>query len=88
MSRQERNQVLLDTDGAHAWSTAAMGNSKSLVKVQVADIGTQESRRGVADLGIHVGTVHIDLSSVMMDYVRNLLHGSFISTSCGREGNH
>ena len=62
MRRQERPQVLGDADRAYARAAAAVGHGEGLVEVEVADVGADVARIGEADLRVHVGAVHIDLS--------------------------
>lgn len=64
MAGKVRSQVRLDTDGAHTGSTTSVGDTEGLVQVQVADISTNVAGRGQTDLGVHVGSVHVDLASV------------------------
>ena len=54
-------------DGAHARAAAAVGNAEGLVQVQVADVGADVAGPAEADLGVHVGAVHVDLAAVAVD---------------------
>ncbi len=67
MGRKKRNEVLSNSDRSHAGSAPAMGNAECLVEVQVADIGADLAWTRQPDLGIHVRTVHIDLSAMLVN---------------------
>merc|ERR1719223_1079471 len=58
-------QMLLESNGSDTWSTTTVRNGEGLMQVQVTNIGTNGSWRGQTQLGIHVGTIHIDLSTVV-----------------------
>src|SRR5690606_29042471 len=47
---QERSQVFLDTDGAHAGAAATVGNAEGLVQVHVRDVSADVAGTGQADL--------------------------------------
>src|SRR4051795_3388497 len=66
MTWQERRQMRLDADRAHARATAAMGNAERLVQVEMADIGAVIAGPRQAHLRIEVGAVEIDLSAMAM----------------------
>ncbi len=66
---QERREVLGDADRAHARTAAAVRDAEGLVQVQVADVGADVARAAEADLGVHVGAVHVDLAAVRVDDV-------------------
>jgi hypothetical protein len=40
--------------------------AKGLVQVEVAHIRPNDARRGEPQLGVHVGTVHVNLTSVLV----------------------
>ena len=40
MGGQEGDQVLLDTDRAHAWTTTAMRDAEGLVEVEMRNVGS------------------------------------------------
>mmetsp|Transcript_69105 Transcript_69105/g.205648 ORF Transcript_69105/g.205648 Transcript_69105/m.205648 type:complete len:393 (-) Transcript_69105:2027-3205(-) len=86
--RQVRGQVLAHADGAEARATAAMRDAEGLVEVKVADIRTDHSRRGQAELCIHVGPVHVNLATIVMDYLANLLDVVLEEGTCGRVRDH
>ena len=53
-----------DADRADAGAAAAMRDAEGLVQVEVADVGADAGRAGEADLGVHVGAVHVDLAAM------------------------
>ena len=64
---QEGHEMRGDADRAHAGAAAAMGNAEGFVQIEVADIGADEARAGEADLGVHVGAVHVHLAAGVVD---------------------
>jgi hypothetical protein len=49
-----------------------MWNTKCLVQVQVANVGTQKSRGRQSNLSVHVGSIHVHLSSSIMNEVNHV----------------
>jgi hypothetical protein len=68
--RQERREVPAHADGAHAGTAAAVRDGEGLVQVQVADVRADVAGAAQADLGVHVGAVHVDLTAVAVDDAR------------------
>ena len=67
MPGQERREVLRHADRPHAGPAAAVRDGEGLVQVEVADVGADVAGRGQADLGVHVGAVHVHLAAVPVD---------------------
>ena len=65
-----------------------MRRSEGLMQVEVADISADESGIGVAYLGVHIRTVHIDLSAVGVDTLAHLADSHLEDTMGGGIGNH
>ncbi|KUI56020.1 hypothetical protein VP1G_10792 [Cytospora mali] len=61
------HEVLLDTDGSDAGTTAAVGNAEGLVQVEMAHVCADLAGRAQPDLGVHVRAVHVDLSAMTVD---------------------
>ena len=61
-----------NTDRANTRATTAMRNAKSLVQVQVADIGTELWRGAMPDKGVQIGPVDIDLTAGFMDDIAQI----------------
>ena len=76
------------TDRTYAGTASAVRNRKRLVQVKVADVGTNHSRRSQAHLGVHVGAVHVDLASELVDDGGGLLYSGFKHTVGRRVGHH
>src|SRR4051812_27101925 len=77
-----------DSDGADARAAAAMGDAKSFVEVEGTDVGAEIAGATKADLGVHVGAIHVDLSAVGMNDVADLADCGFENPMGGRVGNH
>ena len=45
MGREERGQVRLDPDGAHSRASTTMGDTESLVKIEVTDVCSNDAWR-------------------------------------------
>lgn len=67
--------MLSDTNWTHARSTAAVGDSKRFVKVQVADVSADVTRRCDAHHCVHVGSVNVDLATAPVHDVRGFDDG-------------
>ena len=80
--------MLADSDGAHTRSTSTVRNSECLVQIEMADVSSKVSRRSKANLGVHVGAIHVHLASVLMDDFSHLLDSAFVFSGSGREGDH
>ncbi|GJC97616.1 putative metal-dependent RNase [Colletotrichum higginsianum] len=70
---QVRAEVLLDADGSNTGTAAAVRDAEGLVEVEMADVGPDLARRADADLGVHVGAVHVHLTTVLVNEVAGLL---------------
>ena len=88
MSWQEWNQMFRYADRTYTRTTTTVRRGKSLVQVQVANVGT--NRTGVCQtyLCIHICTVHIYLCTTIVDDAADFDNFSFKNTVCGRIGNH
>ena len=54
----------------------------------MANIGTDETGAGEADLGIHVGAIHVDLAAVLVDELADVADAGFENAVGGRVGDH
>mmetsp|Transcript_25785 Transcript_25785/g.74613 ORF Transcript_25785/g.74613 Transcript_25785/m.74613 type:complete len:257 (+) Transcript_25785:401-1171(+) len=73
VAREEGCEVGSDSDRSHARSSTTVGNAEGLVKIQVTNIGTDQTRAREADLGIHVGAIHIHLTAGLVDGLDDFL---------------
>mmetsp|Transcript_74236 Transcript_74236/g.215090 ORF Transcript_74236/g.215090 Transcript_74236/m.215090 type:complete len:685 (-) Transcript_74236:933-2987(-) len=73
VARKVRREMLPHADGAEARAAAAVRDAEGLVEVQVADVRTDSAGGGEAELGVHVGAVHVHLSTVVVDDLADLL---------------
>ena len=67
MTGKVRCKVSCNADGAYSGTTAAVRHCKGLVKVEVTYISTDKTGVGDTYLTIHVGTVHVYLTTVFVD---------------------
>mmetsp|Transcript_11444 Transcript_11444/g.22872 ORF Transcript_11444/g.22872 Transcript_11444/m.22872 type:complete len:234 (-) Transcript_11444:1785-2486(-) len=65
-----------------------MRNAECLVEIQMANISTNHTWSSQSYLGIHVGTIHVDLTTILMDNVADLIDSIFIYTMCRWICNH
>ncbi|VUC29849.1 unnamed protein product [Clonostachys rosea] len=73
MTREEGGEVAADADGTDSRAAAAVGDAEGLVEVEVADVGADVTGAAEADLGVHVGAIHVDLAAVLVDDAADLL---------------
>lgn len=75
-------------DRSHSRTAAPMGDAKGLVQIQVADIRADIARAAESHLGIHIGSIHIDLSAMCMDDLADASHIRFEDPVSRRVGQH
>jgi hypothetical protein len=56
----------LEADRSHPRAATTVRDAEGLVQIHVADVGTDQRRRGQADLRVEVGAVHIHLAAVLV----------------------
>ena len=83
MLRQEREEVLGDANRANAGTATAVRRREGLVQVQVAEVGADGARIRQANLRIHVRTVHVELTTAVVDDVAHFLD-VFLEDAVGR----
>ena len=88
MTGEKGGERLSRTDRTHARSAATVGNSESLVQVEVANIRTDVRELAQPDLGVHVGTIEVDESAVGVDDLTDLFDMLFKDPMGGRVGDH
>ena len=77
---QERREVRAHPDGPDAGPAAAVGDAERLVEVEVADVGAELARPGVADERIEVGAVDVHLPAGIVDRCRTASRTSLSNT--------
>ena len=80
--RKKRNEMFRYADGADAGSTTAMWNAKGFVQIQMAHIGVHIARPAEADLGVHVGAIHVNLTAVAVHDLTNFANRCFEDAVC------
>ena len=88
VSGEVGGEVRSNADGTNSGSSSSVGNAESLVEVQVANISTDGSRAGKSNLSVHVGSVHVNLSSSIVDAVADLDDVLLEDSKGGRVGDH
>ena len=88
MTGQKRSKMGCDGDGADPRTAAAMRDTESLVQIQVAHIGANIPGPANANLGIHVGAIHINLTTEGVYKAANLLDRFLKNTVGGWVGHH
>src|SRR5882762_10020836 len=73
MPGKKRRQMRLACDRADARSAAAVRNAERLVQIEVRDIGAEVARRGEADERIQIRAIDINLATMGMDNLANLV---------------
>ena len=88
MGGQEGRKVGLHANGAHAGAAASVRDAEGLVEVEMADVGADLAGGREADLGVHVGAVHVDLAAVVVDDLADLGDALLVDAVGGRVGHH
>ena len=78
----------LHSDGSHSGSTSSVGDTERLVKVEMGHIPTIVSGTTETYLGIHVGSINIDLSSMSVYIVTDLPDAVLKHPTGGGVGDH
>ncbi|KAF5050043.1 hypothetical protein DSECCO2_433580 [anaerobic digester metagenome] len=65
-----------------------MGDGKGFMQVEVTDIRTDVPRTCQSDLGVHIGAVHVYLSSVFVHDAYQIQDSFFKNAVCGWIGDH
>mmetsp|Transcript_28930 Transcript_28930/g.50887 ORF Transcript_28930/g.50887 Transcript_28930/m.50887 type:complete len:344 (-) Transcript_28930:1552-2583(-) len=86
--REVRGKLLGDSNWTHSRTATSVRDSESFVEVKVADVGADAAGRAEADLGVHVGAVHVHLSSVLVDELADFLDVAFEDSVGGRVSDH
>jgi len=82
------DEVLLDTDGSESWSPSSVGDTESLVQVEVTYVSPYRPWRGQHQLCIHVGSIHVDLASLVVDDLTDPVDMLFLDSTRGGLGHH
>ena len=80
--------MLRNTNRTHAGTTSTVRDGKCFMQIQVAYIGTDHTRTGESHLSIHVGTVHVDLTTVIMNDLGDFFDTFLVYSMSGRIGHH
>ena len=83
VAREVRGKMLGNTDRSDAGATSPVRNAEGLVKIEMADIGADAPGTAQADLGIHVGAIHVDLATGFV-HERAYLPDPFLEDTVGR----
>ena len=75
-------------DRPHTRPAAAVGDAEGLVQVQVAHVGADRPGAGQAHLGVHVGSVEVDLPTGLVDRRADLADLPLEHPVRGRVGHH
>lgn len=73
MTWDKWSKMLLESNGADTWTTSTMGNGKCLMEVQMTNICSNKTWGSETELSVHVCTVHVNLSSILMNSIANTL---------------
>lgn len=60
-------KMLHVSDRSNTWSTTSVRDGECLMEIEMTNISTDEAWRGETKLSIKVGTVHVDLTSILVD---------------------
>ena len=64
-------------DRADSRSTAAVRDTESFMKIEVAGIDAKFARTADADEGVEVGAIHIDLAPCLVDFLADISNRRF-----------
>ena len=81
-------QVRRDRDRTDAGTAATVRNAEGLVQIQMADVGAEITGPAQSDLSIHVGAIHVNLASELMNDPADLDHALLEHAMGRRIGDH
>ncbi len=82
MTWDKRLKMLLGTDGSDTWATASMRDGEGLVKVEMTHVSSDYAGRCESQHSVKVGSVEINLTTIVMDNIADLLDTSFEHSMC------
>lgn len=77
MSRDKWSQMVFVTNGSDTRTTTTVRDGECLMKVKMANISSDKPRRGETKLSIHVCTVHVYLTTIVMNSVADRFNTLF-----------
>ena len=80
--------MLAYTDGADTWATATMRNTEGFVQVEVGYIATKLTWLTDTDHRIEVGTIDINLTTMIVNDLTDFFNTLFKHAMSRRIGNH
>ena len=96
-NNQRVNQVIhfetwkkwkLHSDWSHSGTTASVRNAERFVQVQMGHVWTEVTWSTQGHLSVHVGAVHVNLASALMDHVTHFHHLILKHAVSGRISDH
>jgi len=88
VARKERRQVGFGPNRSHTGSAATVGNTEGLVKVEMRNISPDVAIAGETHERVQVGAIDIDLTTSLMDSIRDVLDPRFIHSVGRGIGDH
>ena len=85
---QVRREVLAHADRADARAAAAVRDAERLVQVEVRDVAAELAGPGVAEQGVEVGAVDVDLAAGVVHDLAQLGDGVLVDAVRRRVGHH
>ena len=80
--------MLRHADWADAGTAAAMWNAKRFVQIQMTHVRADIARPAEADLSVHVGAVHVNLTAAAVHDLANFANRCFENTVRARVCDH
>ena len=72
LRRHTIHQMFSAANSAGTRSATSVRRSKRLMQIQVAHVRTDETRTGITNLRIHIRSVHIHLSAILVNNIAHL----------------
>src|SRR5690606_15341450 len=88
ITRQEVDQVTGYSDWSHSRAASTLRDTEGIMQVQVTYVGSDKARTGKSYLSIHIRTVHIYLSAILVNKFTDFENGFFKYSVRRRIGNH
>ena len=80
--------MFCDCDGADSWASTSVRDAESFVKIKVAGIDSEFAGSADSDKGVQVCSVHINLSSRIVNFFTDIPNRRFENTVSRWVGDH
>ncbi len=82
MTRQKLSQVLSGYNWSNSWPTTTVRDAEGFVEIEVRNIATKFTKLGIANHGVGVRAIDVNLTAGSMHKIAYLDYCLFVNTVC------